>query len=81
MAPEYLCELVSIRKSSPKLRSSSQILVQVPVSRLKLYDDCEFIVAALTLWNKLTANIRNASPLGNVIICSKHTPVQGRFLR
>jgi len=29
MAPEYLCELVSIRKSSGKLRSSSQILLQV----------------------------------------------------
>ena len=27
MAPEYLCELVSIRKSSRKLRSSSQILL------------------------------------------------------
>ena len=35
MAPEYLCELVSIRKSSRKLMSSSQILLQVPVSRLK----------------------------------------------
>ena len=44
MAPEYLCELVSIRKSSRKLRSSSQILLQVPVSRLKSY--CVFSVAA-----------------------------------
>jgi len=35
MPLEYLCELVSIRKSSPKLRPSSQILLQVPVSRLK----------------------------------------------
>ena len=35
MAPEYLCELVSIRKSSRKLRSSGQILLQVPVSRLE----------------------------------------------
>jgi len=45
MAPEYLCELVSIRKSSQKLRSSSQILLQAPVSRLKSYDDCAFSVA------------------------------------
>ncbi|KAK2148909.1 hypothetical protein LSH36_475g01030 [Paralvinella palmiformis] len=40
MSPEYLCELVSIRKSSRKLRSSSQILLQVQVSRLKSYGDC-----------------------------------------
>ena len=46
MAPEYLCELVSIRKSSRKLRSSSQIPLQVPVSRLKSYGDCAFSVAA-----------------------------------
>jgi len=49
MAPEYLCELVSIRKSSRKLMSSSQILLQVPVSRLKSYGDCAFSVAAPTL--------------------------------
>ena len=65
MAPEYLCELVSIRKSSRKLRSSSQILLQVPVSRLKSYGDCAFSVAAPNLWNKLPANIRNSSSLGN----------------
>ena len=51
MAPEYLHELVSIRKSSWKVRSSSQILLQVPVSRLKSYGDCAFSVAAPTLWN------------------------------
>ncbi|KAK2170581.1 hypothetical protein LSH36_2g17002, partial [Paralvinella palmiformis] len=63
MAPEYLCELVSIRKSSRKLRSSSQILLQVPVSRLKSYGDCAFSVAAPNLWNRLLADIRNASSL------------------
>jgi len=49
MVPEYLCVLVSIRKSSRKLRSSSQILLQVSVSRLKSYGDCVFSVAAPTL--------------------------------
>jgi len=43
-APEYLYELVSIRKSSRKLKSSSQILLQVPASRLKSYGDCAFSV-------------------------------------
>jgi len=65
MASEYLCELVSIRKSSRKLRSSSQIILQVPVSRVKSYGDCAFSVAAPTLWNKLPADIRNASSLEN----------------
>ena len=45
MAPEYLCELVSVRKSSGKLRWCSQILLQVPVSRLKSYGDCAFSFA------------------------------------
>ena len=61
MASEYLCELVSIRKSSPKLRSSSQILLQVPVSRLKSYGYCAFSVATSTLWNRFLADIRNGS--------------------
>ena len=60
MAPEYLCELVSIRKSPRKLRSSGQILWQVPVSRLKSYGYCAFSVAAPTLWNRLPADIRDA---------------------
>ena len=63
MAPEYLCELVSNRKSSRTLRSSSQIPMQVPVIRLKSYGDCAFSVAAPTLWIMLPAYIRNASSL------------------
>ena len=62
MASEYLCELVSIRKSSRKL---SQILLQVLVSWLKSYGDCAFSVAAPTLWNKLPPDIRNVSSLEN----------------
>ena len=56
MAPKYLCKLVSFRK---------QILLQVPVSRLKSYGDCAFSVAAPTLWNKLLADGRKASSLEN----------------
>ena len=63
MSLEYLCELVSIRKSSRKLRSSSQILSQMPMSRLKEYGDCGFRFAAPTLWDRLPADIRNASSL------------------
>ena len=73
MAPEYLCELVSIRKSSRKLRSSSQILLQVPLSRLKSYGDCAYGVAAPTLWNTLLADIRNVSSFEMFLIGSKYT--------
>ena len=63
MTPEYLCELVSIRKSSRKLRSSSQILLQVPLTRVKSYRDNAFCSTASTLWNRLPADNRNASSL------------------
>ena len=77
MAPEYLCELVSIKKSSRKLRSSSQILLQVTVSS----DDCTFSVAAATLGNRLLADIRNASSLETFNLSSKNIPIQSYFHR
>ena len=80
MAPEYLCELASIRKSSRKLRSSSQILLQVPVSRLRSYGDCVFSVRAPNLWNKLPADIRNASSLENVKSVLKTDPFKVAFI-
>ena len=43
MAYEYLYELLSIRKSSGKRRSASQILLHVTLSRLKSYDDCALV--------------------------------------
>jgi len=63
VVPEYLCKLMSIRKSSRKLRSSSLILLQVAVFRLKSYGDCAFSAAATTLRNKLPVDIRNVSYL------------------
>ena len=48
-----------------KLRSSNQILLQVPMSRLKSYGDYAFSVAVPTLWNRLMVDIRNASSLEN----------------
>ena len=79
MAPESLCELVSIRKSSRKLRSSSQVLVQVAVSGLKLYRDCTLSVAAPTLWNRLSANIRNVWSLKNFKYVQKTHPFKVAF--
>jgi len=63
MAPEYLCELVSIRKPSRKFKSSSQILLQVPLTRLGSFGGCAFSGTAPTLWNRLLTDIRNVSSL------------------
>ena len=49
MAPEYMYEPVSIRKSSRKLRSSSKIPLHVQMCLLMSYGDCAFSVAAPTL--------------------------------
>ena len=59
MAPDYLCKLVPIRMSS------SEILLQVPVSQLKSYGDCAFSVATRTLWNSLPVDIRSVLSLEN----------------
>ena len=63
LVPGHVFELVSIRKSPRKLASSSHKLLQVRVSRLKSYGDYAFSVAAPTLWNRVPADIRNASSL------------------
>jgi len=49
MAPEYLCELVSIRKSSRKLGSSSQILLHIVSSIIR-----EFSIVVFTDTEDLT---------------------------
>ena len=63
-APEYLSELISVKKSSRTLRSSNQTMLHVPSSRLKTVGDCAFSVASPTLWNILPVQIKNANSLG-----------------
>ena len=46
-----MCELLSVSKPSLKLRSSCQILLQVPVSRTKTYGDFAFSFAGPNLSN------------------------------
>jgi len=43
--------------------SSRQIVLEVPVFRLESYGDCVFSVVAPTFWNRLLADIGNASSL------------------
>ena len=62
-APEYLCELLSIRRLSRVLRSSNQLLLQMPVSKFKSYGEGAFSVPGPTLWNRLPEEVRNKPSL------------------
>ena len=61
-APEYLCDLVSLRWPFTSLRSCNQLLLHVPLSCLKPYGDCAFRVPCPTLWNGLPEQIRKGLP-------------------
>ena len=63
-APTYLSELVHVRSIDRVLRSSSEIILDVPKSRLKTKGDRSFAVAGPRLWNSLPAHIRAAQSLG-----------------
>ena len=64
MAPEYLCELVSIEKSSrtktPVIQSDT---IAGASTSAQVIWYCTFSVATPNLWNKLPVNIRNVSSL------------------
>ena len=62
---KYLSDLPLIKKSSQLLRSFSQILLQVLVSKLQCYDDCTFCVAGSSLWNGLPERAKSARSLGS----------------
>ena len=64
LAPSYLSELLTVREPGGALRSSNQLLLEVPRSKYKHRGDRAFSVAAPRLWNKLPAEIRLASDLG-----------------
>jgi len=73
---EYLCDLLSMIKSLRTFRSSSYILLLMPVSQLKSYDNCVFRVIAPTLRGMLLEQIGSvlSLPLNSVVI-------HGCFLR
>jgi len=59
-APDYICKLIEIKTSQRALRLSDDILLEVPVSRLKNFGDASFGVAGPRLWNKLPTTVRQA---------------------
>ncbi|KAF7645057.1 hypothetical protein LDENG_00211110 [Lucifuga dentata] len=56
----YISELLMPYSTGRTLRSSDQELLTIPQSKLKMRDDCDFVVVAPRLWNSLPNNIRLA---------------------
>ena len=63
LAPSYLSEILTFRNCGRALRSSGQLLLEVPRSRLKQRGDRSFAVTAPRLWNKLPPDIRTITDL------------------
>lgn len=57
LAPPYLYKILVLHEQSKALRSSNQLLLQVPRSRCKHWGERAFSVAAPRLWNKLSPDI------------------------
>ncbi len=64
LAPAYLSELLHVHTPVRALRSSNQVLLDVPRARLKNKGDRAFSVVAPKLWNSLPVHIRTAQSVG-----------------
>ena len=65
-APEYLKDLIVLKRSPRVLRSTSDFnmpVLKVPRSKTKSYGDRRFSVAAPLIWNRLPAELRATSNL------------------
>ncbi|XP_072037296.1 uncharacterized protein [Amphiura filiformis] len=63
MAPAFICDLVNLYVPTRPLRSSCATRLQLARSNTKFYGDRSFVVAAATLWNRLPADVRQATSL------------------
>ena len=59
LSPHYISELITPYTPTRSLRSSSQLLLQVPPYRTKTYGKRTFAFSAPTLWNSLPATLRS----------------------
>ena len=62
-APTYIRELVQLRQSPRMLRSSDQLLLNIPFSRSSRACHQAFSIAGPVLWNSIPVDIRLASSL------------------
>lgn len=61
--PQYLRDLLIIKNNTRSLRSCSEIVLNVPKTKLKTAGDRSFSRAAPTIWNDLPRNIKQAASL------------------
>ena len=62
-APEYLSELLCRKVNTRLLRSSNEILLDIPKFKLKAYGQNAFCVSAPCLWNSLPNVVRNCTSI------------------
>ena len=65
MAPVYLCDLLSLRSPSRRLRSPDSQVLLVPKFKTETYGRKRFEVAAPVLWNSLPSHVKDATSLCN----------------
>ena len=65
LAPDYLSELLSVRDTGRTLRSSRDLLLDIPKSRTKTWGERSFAVCAPRLWNALPQYLRSAESVSS----------------
>ncbi len=64
LAPLYVTEMLAFRQSNRVLRSTNQLLLEVPRSRYKHWGDLAFPITGPRLWNKLPPDMLTITDLG-----------------
>lgn len=64
LAPAYLSKLLHVHAPVKALRSSNQVLLNVPRTRFKNKGDRAFSLVAHNLWNSLPVHIRTDQTVG-----------------
>ena len=59
-APAYIRDMLKVRESVRSLRSSSQVQLDPPTTRLRTFGDKSFEKAAPELWNVLPESVKSA---------------------
>ena len=65
IAPSYIINLINIKQNSRALRSSAEMILIVPKTRLKTVGDRSFAFAAAKMWNSLPNNIKMSTTVDN----------------
>lgn len=64
LSPPYLSKLLNTRNANRVLRSTNELLLEVPRTRYKHWGDRAFSVAGPRLWNKLPPDMRTITDFG-----------------